>query len=212
MITLRRELLIIALLSLFYLVGIVGLSMDFSRDMFLSLTPLNLLLTLVLLTLGNKDYSKRYLIAFIAIYLTGFWVEVAGVHTEMLFGSYRYGAPLGLKFLEVPLIIGVNWFLVSFASMGIAATFTDRKWPRILLATVLTVGIDFLIEPVAVELGFWKWQNDIIPVQNYVMWFVTALFIQMILFSAEIRMRKWICISVYAVQVFFFALLNLSML
>lgn len=207
----KKEFTIVGVLIVFHLVGILGLSFEASRELFLRLTPLNLLLTFVLLTLGNNDYSRQYLIAFAAIYLTGFWIEVAGVHSEMLFGSYRYGSPLGLKFLEVPLIIGINWFLVSFASMGIAASMVSGKWPRIITAAVLTVAIDFLIEPVAVELGFWQWQNGVIPVQNFVMWFITALFIQYVLHSTVRTVRKSICFGVYAAQFVFFAMLNMGL-
>jgi putative membrane protein len=44
-------------------------------------------------------------------------------------------------------------------------------------------GIDVLIEPVAVDLGFWSWQGGDIPWTNYLCWFVVSLPMQWICFS-----------------------------
>jgi putative membrane protein len=38
-------------------------------------------------------------------------------------------------------------------------------------------ALDYFVEPVAMALGFWHWENDVIPLQNYMMWFITSLVI-----------------------------------
>ena len=43
------------------------------------------------------------------------------------------------------------------------------------------VLLDFLIEPVAIRLNFWTWENNIIPIQNYLMWFLVAFVMQWII-------------------------------
>jgi putative membrane protein len=39
---------------------------------------------------------------------------------------------------------------------------------------VLTIGgsvlFDLLLEPAAIALGYWQWQNNQIPLQNYLSW------------------------------------------
>ena len=45
---------------------------------------------------------------------------------------------------------------------------------KALLAAVIMVTLDFLIEPVAISLGFWFWTTPDIPLQNYLGWFAIA--------------------------------------
>ena len=43
------------------------------------------------------------------------------------------------------------------------------------------VLLDIMIEPVAIELDFWQWEGGNIPLQNYLMWFIVALFMNWII-------------------------------
>jgi putative membrane protein len=193
------------LLFIFYTVGIVGLSIPQARELLLQLTPFNLLLTLgLLLWMIRQNPLKQWLSALLIVFLIGFTVEVAGVHTGILFGEYRYGTPLGLKLWDVPLMIGVNWFLLAYASAGIAAYFTNNTWVRVIVASVLMVALDLAIEPVAIELDFWQWAGDEIPLQNYLMWFVTALVVQFTIKLTHLPVDKKTGAIVYAIQVYFF--------
>jgi putative membrane protein len=47
------------------------------------------------------------------IAVAGFFIEAIGVNTGLIFGNYVYKTTLGWKFLETPLIIGVNWILLT---------------------------------------------------------------------------------------------------
>ena len=80
---------------------------------FLSLTPFNPLLTLGIFLWANRDLSKSLILSFIISFLIVFGVEVTGVHIGKLFGYYQYRTALSLKLFEVPLIIGINWFLLA---------------------------------------------------------------------------------------------------
>jgi putative membrane protein len=44
------------------------------------------------------------------IAVAGFFIEAIGVNTGLIFGNYVYKTTLGWKFLETPLIIGVNGY------------------------------------------------------------------------------------------------------
>jgi putative membrane protein len=206
---LKKEHIVLIALVIFYTVGVVGLSLAEYREQFLQLTPFNLLLTFGLLTWGNGDYSNRYILSFVIVFLIGFWVEVAGVHSGALFGTYAYGNPLGVKFLEVPLTIGINWFLLAYSTKAISEYFSKNKWLQPFMAALLMVALDVLIEPVAVALDFWQWENDVIPLQNFVMWFATAYVIQLILQKTAKPINLMVAFGVFIVQVFFFGLLNL---
>ena len=201
----------IGILIIFYLVGIVGLSMDEYRPLFAGLSALNLLLTAGLLVWANADNSKRFYAGMLLTMSIGFAVEVLGVHTGLLFGSYYYGKALGWSLFEVPLIIGVNWFLLAFATQGIAQKLVQNSWMQIVVGSTLMVGIDLLIEPVAIALDFWHWDQELIPTQNYLMWFLVALPIQYILQKTTTQMNTSICLGVYGIQLAFFMALNLSL-
>lgn len=202
----------IGLLAIVYTVGLVGISLTSLRPMFLALTPLNLLLTLVVFYRVNKDFSGSFLILSLLVFLIGFSVEALGVATGILFGSYAYGSPFGFKLFDTPVMIGVNWLFLALSSYGIVQYFTKNKLLLVLVPPFLMVGLDFLVEPVAMKLGFWGWENDLIPLQNYMMWFVTSLVIHGIIrcFSPSIHAK--ISFAIFGIQVAFFALLNLILL
>lgn len=199
----------IGLLLIVYFVGLIGLSVPSFRPLFLPLTPLNLLLTLVVLYKVNKDFSGQFLVVSLLVFLIGFSVEAVGVATGVLFGSYAYGSDFGFKLFETPIMIGVNWLFLAISTYGIVLSFTKKALWLILLPPVLMVALDILVEPVAMKLGFWGWENDIIPIQNYVMWFVTSLVIHGIIYLFSPKVNARISYIIFGTQCVFFTVLNL---
>ncbi len=199
----------IVLLAVFYTVGIVGLSNSHWQSLFLLLTPFNLLLTAGLFFFANVNLDKKLFLSFIITFMIGYGVEVAGVYSGVLFGNYQYGSALGLKLLKVPLLIGVNWFLVAISTRGISEKLISNPYIQIVSSSLLMVLLDILIEPVAIQLDFWSWENNTIPLQNYIMWFITALVIQYILYKIKPLLNIVICLGVYITQLVFFGILNL---
>ncbi|MFN7013146.1 MAG: carotenoid biosynthesis protein, partial [Bacteroidia bacterium] len=92
--SLNKNYIALSLLVIFYSVGIVGLSNSQWQPLFLSLTPLNLLLTLVIFFWANESLHKNLILSFIITFIIGYGVEVAGVHTGVLFGIYKYCSAL----------------------------------------------------------------------------------------------------------------------
>jgi putative membrane protein len=199
----------IGLLLLFYFFGLLGMSLDGYRDFFLPFTPLNLLLTLVVFYQVNQDFSKRFLLLSFLVFLIGFAVEGIGVATGVLFGSYGYGDAFGFKLFETPLLIGVNWLFLALGTYGIVQFFTKKAIWLILIPPVLMTTLDVLLEPVAMKLGFWSWENDVIPLQNYVMWFLTSTLIHSLIYYFRPNINAKISFVVIGVQFTFFGVLNL---
>ena len=76
----------------------------------------------------------------------------------MVFGEYAYGIVLGYKFLSVPILIGFLWLTLSLGAKSLLLRLP--KLPNqlvFLFSALLMVGIDYLIEPIAVKFGYWKW-------------------------------------------------------
>ncbi len=208
--SLSKEQWSVFILLLFHLVGVIGLASPF-HDLFALLSPMNLLLTLGILVVNHQGTTKKLLLVGSAVALIGYLAEVIGVHTGAIFGTYHYGKNLGFKVAEVPLIIGVNWFILVYASAYCAQHLTKNwkkfQWLKYPIGAGIMVSLDFLIEPIAIQLDFWQWQDNHIPVQNFIGWFLIALALQPLMHTAtpNSRLSPW----VLGAQALFFASLQL---
>ena len=146
-------------------------------DSFLSLTPLNLILTAVLLFAFHQEWNKAFYAFFFTSFAIGFGVEVLGVKTGVIFGEYYYGEVLGFKVAEVPVLIGLNWLVLAYATSIISSSISVNKLLSAGIAAFMMTALDWLIEPVAIQLGFWTWLSEDIPLLNFISWFIISFFI-----------------------------------
>ena len=197
---------IIILLLILHLVGGVALSMDSVKSIFLALTPFNLALTFGLLIWANDDFSFNFFKIISILFLIGFFVEVLGVYSGLLFGEYHYGKTLGFQFLEVPLIIGVNWVMLLVSSFAVSSYFVSNSILKVVLSSIIMVFLDLMIEPVAIRLDFWYWQAEVIPLQNYLMWFIVSLLMNWILTFNRFKFNVKLGFGLLISQVLFFTL------
>lgn len=165
-----------AIICLLMFVGAVGLQMDLLKSYLIPLTPVTLLLTAIILfsAHASKMLPKEFGYWFF-VYTFGFLIEMLGTNSGWPFGSYEYSEVLGPAIFNTPFLIGLNWlsllycFNYGFFNLGI-----NRYWIPLLTALSMTL-FDFFIEPVAIDLNFWQWANNEIPINNYIAWFAVAL-------------------------------------
>jgi putative membrane protein len=69
---------------------------------------------------------------------------------------------------------------------------------------VLMTSLDLLAEPVTMKLGFWSWNNNIIPLQNYEMWLLTSIFIHGIIYLFKPKINAKISSIIIGVSTLFF--------
>lgn len=193
----------------FYVIGVVGFMIPISRPIFLELIPWALLLNVVLLLYFHKPARSQNYMLMLIVALLGFFVEVIGVDTGLLFGSYFYGDALGYKLLGVPLMIGINWFFLTYSVAVVLTPVFKSLWIKILLGATMITFYDFVMEPVAVFTGMWNWENRIIPVQNYIMWFILALFFVFLFTRFGRHNRNPLAGLVLLLQFMFFVVLHL---
>jgi bisanhydrobacterioruberin hydratase len=170
---------------------------------FKSLIPLALLLSFFSLAIYHENYSLRTGIYFLVIYLAGFTVEVIGIHTHFFFGSYHYGNNLGIKIFETPLIIGLNWLLLVYLS---AAIIEDKKWHdavKIIVASLVMLTYDLVLEQVAPTLDMWHWQGRQVPLKNYLTWFILSLVFHAAAKIFHIKMRNKLAPVILGCQILF---------
>ncbi|WP_291784498.1 carotenoid biosynthesis protein [Cecembia sp.] len=196
------------LVSVFYLVGIVGMAIPDVRPFFQTLTPFHLLLTLGVMFWFHKDWNKNFLVFAALAWFLGYGSEVMGVHTGFPFGNYNYGPVLGIKLMEVPLMIGVNWLLLIYLTGSILNRLINIDWLAASIGAITMVSIDYAIEPVAIALDFWSWEGGIIPLSNYIGWFGVAFIIHMIYRKLQFKKENKIAVFLLANLVAFFLILN----
>jgi putative membrane protein len=120
---------------------------------------------------GDRNHILRY---FVVSFIVGFLVEVLGINTGVIFGEYTYGDVLGWKILGTPPVIGVNWFLVTYAINQLVDIVKLNKISHASIAATLITSLDYLIEPDAIRLGMWTWVEETIPIKNYIAWWVVS--------------------------------------
>lgn len=196
-----------------YLAGVVGLSLPYSKPIFLKLTAFNLWVSMILLLFFHENWSKKAVITFSCIFISGFLVELIGVKTGAFFGNYKYGQTLGLKLFDVPIAIGANWLVLTYIfSYFSQICFKEKKYNEFVLALISSccmVILDFLIEPIAVKYNFWRWQGNVIPLQNYLGWFVFGFLFCFIIQKQKIIFKNNLALLLLILQAIFFLTHNL---
>jgi bisanhydrobacterioruberin hydratase len=178
------------LFAVFYGVGAVGHLVDATRPLMLAITPFFLPVMGVLALSGHLAATSegrvgpRFWGWVAAVFVATWAIEVLGVATGIVFGSYDYGRGLGAPLLGVPPLIGFNWVLVCLGMVLWVTPSADGTPGRrgdtlpkpalAVAAAALATGFDWVMEPVAIALGYWSWGGGGIPVQNYAAWFTIA--------------------------------------
>jgi len=177
------------------------------------LTPYTLLISVVIVSMKllRLDSLKVFywgLVTFLITYLT----EVIGVKTGLIFGEYSYGNVLGIKLFDVPIIIGLNWVFVILGLINLFQKFKTNNFFKGLYVGIGAVAFDFILEPVAISLTYWSWDDIQIPLQNYIAWFVLAYVFYLLFAYFKIELRTTISRNYFIIQTIFFIVLRVGVL
>ncbi len=196
---------------LFHIVGLIGFLVPFLRPFFLKIVPFHLLLMLFLVLINHHGRILKLLLFASVIILAGFAAEWIGVHKHWLFGDYFYGSTLGFKLSGIPLMIGVNWFLLIYsASVLLQKLSIKTVWLKLVLGSVLLVLLDLLIEPIAMRFDYWHWLTGFVPVKNYIGWAMVSLCLLAVFQQFKFRFQNWVAPVLLLTQFLFFAVLILA--
>jgi putative membrane protein len=201
----------IIVVILFHAVGLVGLMLPALQPLFLQIVPWHILLMLLVMVLSHKNFDEKF-VGFMAImFFSGIVFEWIGVHKKWLFGDYAYGKTLGLKVFDIPLTIGINWFLLVYAA-GVTMQRSRLKsiTARVITGALLLVALDLLIEPVAIRLDYWQWTNNIIPFKNYYCWFLVSALLLFVFEKFGFKKQSIAAPALLATEFVFFGLLFLA--
>ena len=210
---------------LFHISGVIGILFTPYKDWFIANTPLNLVVMLVLLIWMQPQKNISFFLFFAICFLVGMGTEIIGVSTGKLFGHYHYGTIMGSKLNGVPYLIGINWFVVVFCS-GIIITklnnWIEDKYlveglqmssflktvSFILDGALLATLFDYNLEPVAIKLNFWQWQNNQIPLYNFICWFIISALLLVVFRRLNFNKNNHFAIHLFTIQLLFFIALQ----
>jgi len=210
---------------LIHVSGVVGILFTPYRDWFVAFTPLNLLLMFVLLVINQPKRTQWFWLLVAICFVTGMLVEIIGVQTGWLFGSYAYGHILGPKLAGVPWLIGLYWFVVVYGSGNLmyllmqklfrpfseVPGFFEKKSTLFVIVfdgAILATCFDFLMEPAAIKLGFWHWDGLVVPWFNYLCWFIISLLLLVVLVKLPFQKNNYFAVHLLLIQLLFFLALS----
>ncbi len=210
---------------LFHVSGAIGILFSPYKDWFVQHTSLNLLLMAALLVYTQPQKNIAFFLFLVAAFAIGMLTEIIGVNTGQLFGSYSYGNLMGAKTGGVPYLIGIQWFVTAFCSgstmhqIHLWATKkpdeVNSKFPSwvkplslIVDGALLAVFFDYVMEPVAIRLGFWQWSSHEVPFYNYVCWFVISAVVLILFRLLKFNKANPFAVHLFIIQLLFFMALR----
>lgn len=206
----RPSFIAMGVILILHFVGIFGLHSIYS-DYFVLLTPLNLMITFLLILPFKSNTSSRLIVFFLFTFALGMLVEIIGVRTGIPFGSYYYTSRMSLTVFGVPLMIGINWFILTYGLISGVNYLTKNGsfiW-KVLLSAALMTFMDLFIEPFAIRHQLWVWESADVPIQNYIAWFVVSSIIFSLGFKIIPKERNRVAAFTIIVFFLFFGVNNL---
>jgi bisanhydrobacterioruberin hydratase len=161
----------------------------------------------------------------LAAFAIGFGAEWVGINTGIIFGNYQYGTVLGPKWGGVPYLIGLQWIIVMYCA-GVSISMMHQKllsrqpegdvpvskWflglSIVVDGALLAVLFDWILEPIAVSLGYWTWSDGDIPWLNYATWWGVSAVILLIFHVLPFRKHNLFAVHLLMIQAMFFLLLR----
>jgi putative membrane protein len=209
----------------FHAIGLGGMLFT-DNNFFVHSTPFNLLLSFFLLVWTHPEKNNSFYLFIGIVFIAGFLSEVVGVNTGLLFGDYHYSKILGIQLFQVPILIAVNWFIIIYCS-GIGThvllnkvinrVAKDYNEPSLKLKAMsvifdgasLAVLFDWLMEPVAIKLGFWTWGGDgSVPFYNYFCWLLISILLLTVFNFFNFRKENKFAVNLLLTQALFFLILR----
>ncbi|MDX2197093.1 MAG: carotenoid biosynthesis protein [Cytophagales bacterium] len=198
----------IVVLIFFDAVGLVGYTFVPLGTLFMLLTPYYILLSAAFVFFHEMKFTLYNVLYLSAIFFAGLAVEYLGVSTGVLFGQYYYGNTLGIKLLDVPVVMGINWVLLIYCThICIQNTFIKHSIIKACVGASILTLLDFFIEPNAILYDYWHWSGNNVPFYNYFCWFAVSFVFLFCALKLKISFQNNIAIPFLAMRFVFFILL-----
>jgi putative membrane protein len=113
-------------------------------------------------------------------------IESIGIATGFPYGGFHYTDEMGFKiFGLVPWSVAFAFGPLVIGSFTLASSATRNPKTALLLGALLLVTFDLILDPAAVVLSIWVWDNPGpyygIPITNYIGWLLTGYIVCILL-------------------------------
>lgn len=193
----------------FYGVGLLLFMLPPTRSLFVHITALSILLVVITVFYHHKRWSIETICLFVFVALSSFLIEARGVASGQLFGNYQYDSGLGIKLFQTPLIIGINWLFLVYASNSIVTLITGKALYKILLGAILMVVYDMVMELAAPPMNMWHFDLFYPPMENFIMWFVVSCLFHALFVIFKIDTDNSPARALFWIQILFFIVIDL---
>lgn len=146
---------------------------------------------------------RRAFAMFALSFVIAFTAEALGVNYGLVFGRYFYTERLGIRLFGVPFLAALAWEPILYAAYSITdilvpthayhAGSLRRRLPSYLwlslVGALATTAWDMMIDPIAVNGGWWVWQEGGpyvpyvehgVPIDNFTGWLGVAFIINLV--------------------------------
>ncbi len=194
----------------YYMIGFAGFVINYTYDIFRQLISVSIVLSVVLMMLYHRNWSRRFMVVSLIIFVCGWGIEFIGTKTGFPFGAYSYTRLLVPLLGGVPLILGLNWFFLVYCTFVISSFIPSTNTVRSLAGALMMTAYDLLLEPFATHTGMWEWEAGTIPLSNYISWFVISFIFLRLMYINKPEKQNKPGIYVFVFQAGFFAALVLT--
>ncbi len=150
---------------------------------------------------------KTSLVNMIILIVLGYLIELIGVQTGLLFGSYSYYESMGPGLFGTPILIGFTWYVTITGALSVSSKIFKSKTFKVLFAGFLAVLLDVFLEQVAIKFKLWSWEGDEVPLYNYICWYIFSCLFALIIQRKNVQINK-MAIIIYCIWFGFFLVLT----
>lgn len=179
-----------------------------------------MVLMFVLLLFTQRRINANMLLFVVLCILTGMTIGLLATKT----GEYRFGTGLGYAVSDVPVVIGIHWFIIVYCCAITIYTLLIRIMNKVaanattvrptlkaisIIVDAATVAafMDWIIEPVAVKLNWWHWETGV-PFYNYLCWYIFSALLMIDFYYAPFYKENKFAINLLLIQAMFYLLLR----
>lgn len=120
------------------------------------------------------------LLLFVSLSLFAYVIEIVGLLTGFPYGHFTYSSNVGLLLFDfVPLSLPFAWAPLVLGAVVLSFRYKSHFFAFMICTVVLMLAIDLVLDPGAVYLGFWSYENGGIwynvPISNYIGWIISGV-------------------------------------
>ncbi|MHA1723455.1 MAG: carotenoid biosynthesis protein, partial [Promethearchaeota archaeon] len=122
----------------------------------------------------QKNRIQRVLML-ISLFIYAIFLEYIGITT----GNHYYTEDIIMILDIIPISIPLAWVGIMYSSFITCEHLKLSKWKWILTSSLLSLSLDWGMDPIAVQLGLWTWVHEGsyfgVPSFNFIGWFLIPI-------------------------------------